>query len=431
MEEEWYADRTRLRQLLRDHPDWSHRACAAEIGRSLGWVKKWTRRLRAAALGDDGVLRGQSRARKRPPPPWDPRVIDRILEVRDRPPENLRRTPGPKAILYYLERDAELQALGLALPRGGRTIWRILTQHGRIAPPARPTHEPVERPDPLSSWQLDFKDAATVAPEPAGKQQHVVEVLNTVDVGTSISLDAQVDQDVTARTSVVAVAQLVRAQGLPDQVTFDRDPRFVGSWSGRDFPSPFVRFWACLGVQVTICPPHRPDKNAFVERYHRSDTSECLRVDKPGTPEEVRTATATYKEHDNHERPNQALSCGNRPPRVAFPNLPARPPVPLLVDPDAWLRRIDGRSYVRKVRENGTVRVDDTLSYLGQDLAGQYVGMQVDAARREFAVLQRGQEVKRLPIKGLQGGALPFDAFVAALAEQARTERGPRPVAAR
>jgi hypothetical protein len=251
-----------------------------------------------------------------------------------------------------------------------------------------------------------------------------------VDVGTSILLDAQAGEDFTAQTSVVAAAQLVRAQGLPDRVTFDRDPRFVGSWSGRDFPAPFVRFWACLGVRVTICPPHRPDKNAFVERYHRSYTGECLRVERPGTPEEVRTATATYKEHYNHERPNQARSCGNRPPRVAFPDLPARPPVPLLVDPDAWLRRIDGRSYTRKVRENGTVLMDDTRYYIDQALAGQYVGVQVDAARREFAVLHRGHEVKRLPIKGLQGRVLPFDAFVALLAEQARTQRVPRPVAA-
>jgi hypothetical protein len=430
MEEDWYADRIRLRQLLRDHPDRSHRAHADAIGRSLGWVKKWTRRLRAAAPDDDEVVRGQSRARKHPPPPWDPRVVYRILEIRDQPPENLRRIPGPRAILYYLQRDADLQALGVPLPRSTRTIWRLLTQHGRIVHLPRPPHEAVERPDPLTSWQLDFKDATTVAADPEGKQQHVVEVLNTVDVGTSILLDAQAEEDFTAQTSVEAVAQLLRLQGLPDRVTFDRDPRFVGSWSNRDFPSPFVRFWACLGVQVTICPPHRPDKNAFVERYHRSYTGECLRVERPGTLEEVRTATATYKEHYNVERPNQALSCGNRPPRVAFPELPARPPVPLLVDPDAWLRAIDGRSYVRKVRENGTALVDDTPYYVGQTFAGQYVGMQVDASSREFAVLHRGQEVKRLPIKGLQGGALPFDAFVAALAEQARTERSTRPLAA-
>jgi hypothetical protein len=424
MEEDWYADRIRLRQLLRAHPDWSHRTCASEVGRSVGWVKKWTKRLRAAP-DDDGVLHGQSRARKHPPPPWDARVVNRILEIRDEPPEHLRRTPGPKAILYYLERDAELQALGLSRPRSTRTIWRLLTQYGRIVHSTRPLHEPVDRPEPLTSWQLDFKDASTVPADPEGKRQHVVEVLNTVDVGTSLLLDAQAQENVTAETSVQAAAQVLRSQGLPNRVTFDRDTRFVGSWSNRDFPSPFVRFWTCLGVEVSICPPRRPDKNAFVERYHRSYNSECLQRERPGTLEEVRTVTATYKEHYNWERPNQAQSCGNRPPRVAFPDLPARPPIPLLVDPDAWLQTVDGRSYVRKVRENGTVLVDDIPYYLGSTLAGQYVGMQVDASSREFVVLYHGQEVKRLPIKGLVGAVLPFDQFVAVLAEQARTERSP------
>jgi hypothetical protein len=325
----------------------------------VGWVNKWTKRVRMAAPDDDQVLHGQSRRRKHPPPPWDPRIVDRILEIRDQPPEHLRRTPGPRAILYYLARDAELQALGVRLPRSTRTIWRILTQHGRILHPAQRTHEPVDRPDPLTSWQLDFKDASTVPADPAGKRQHGVEVLNTVDVGTSLLLDAQAEEDFTASTSLLAVAQLLRAQGLPTHVTFDRDPRFVGSWSNRDFPSTFVRFWTWLGGEVTICPPHRPDKNAFVERYHRSYDRECLKVERPGTLEDVRHVTATSKEHDNWERPNQAGSCGNRPPRVAFPDVPARPPIPLLVDPDAWLHTVDGRSSVRKVRENGTVLVDD------------------------------------------------------------------------
>ena len=51
MEEQWYADRCRLRELLRAHPDWSTRQLAEHLGRSLGWVKKWrltTRRSSAA-----------------------------------------------------------------------------------------------------------------------------------------------------------------------------------------------------------------------------------------------------------------------------------------------------------------------------------------------------------------------------------------------
>ena len=48
-----------------------------------------------------------------------------------------------------------------------------------------------------------------------------------------------------------------------------------------------------------------------------------------GGPKELmsqtREVTAAFREHYNRERPNQALTCGNRPPLVAFPALPPRP----------------------------------------------------------------------------------------------------------
>jgi Integrase core domain len=309
-------------------------------------------------------------------------------------------------------------------PRSTRTIWRILTRHGRIAHRRTPDHHPVERPLPLTSWPLDFKDATTVPVDPDGKRAHSVAVLNTVDAGTSLLLDAQVPEAYTAETSLRAVAQVVQEQGLPDRVTVDRDPRFGGAVQNRDVPAPFVRFWTCLGVDVTVCPPHRPDKNAFVERYHRSYNSECLQGERPCTAEEVRAVTAAYTVHYTQQRPNQALSCGNRPPHVAFPTLPARPPLPLRVDPDAWLQSIDGCSFVRTVQRNGSVTVDDATYYIGLAWVGRSVGFQVDAAAREFVVLHAGQELQRLSLKGLVQHLVTFAAFVDLRAEQARIDRG-------
>jgi transposase len=70
--------------------------------------------------------------------------------------------------------------------------------------------------------------------------------------------------------------EFLQRSGLPAMLTFDRDPRWVGSASGRDFPSAFVRFLLCLGIQPTICLPHRPDKSCYVERLHRTYKYECL-----------------------------------------------------------------------------------------------------------------------------------------------------------
>ena len=118
------------------------------------------------------------------------------------------------------------------------------------------------------------------------------------------------------------VTQFFCHYGLPGMLTFDNDPRFVGSPSGRDFPSALVRFLWCVGVTPNVIPPHRPDKNAYVERFHRSLGQECLQVHRPGTLSEVSELTEAYLSHYNSERPNQARSCGNQPPRVACPAFP-------------------------------------------------------------------------------------------------------------
>ena len=420
-EAQYLADRTLLRTLLRTQPTWSQQDLADATQHSLSWVKKWVKRIRTLPENDH-VLHAQSRARKHPPPALSAVVIDRLLEIRDNPPANLHRTPGPKAILYYLGQDPALQAQGLRLPRSTRTVWQILRQQGRIASPGERRHQPVERPTPMSAWQLDFKDVATVRPEGEGKQQHVVEVLNTVDVGTSILVNAQVREDFTAETTLQAVVDTFRTQGLPESITLDRDPRFVGSPQGRDFPAPLVRLLHGLGVQVTVCPPRRPDKNAFVERYNRTYAHECLAVYGPTEIETVRTVTDGFRQHYNFERPNQALSCGNQPPCVASPTLPPRPALPAMVDPDRWLTVLDGQRYVRKVRSNGTVTVDGLRYYVEQAWEGKYVSLRIDAPERVFVVEYRDHVIKVLPVKGLLGERLPIEVYVEQMAVAARTQ---------
>lgn len=129
----------------------------------------------------------------------------RGFALRDQPPENLRRTPGPRAILYYLHRDEAVHAAQVRLPRSTRTVWRVLTRAGRIAHGVRHERDPVDRPAPLELWQMDFKDASSVAPDPEGKQQHVGEVLNVVDAGTSVLLGAQAEEDYRAQTILPAL----------------------------------------------------------------------------------------------------------------------------------------------------------------------------------------------------------------------------------
>ena len=99
----YYADRANLSRFHQLHPDWTQPQLAQALGRSVGWVKKWLSRFRQAQGEGQPlwqVLGGHSRARKHPSRATDPPVEQRILAIRDEPPEGLRRTPGSEAILY-------------------------------------------------------------------------------------------------------------------------------------------------------------------------------------------------------------------------------------------------------------------------------------------------------------------------------------------
>jgi len=259
MEEQWVVDRGTLRAMWLEHPEWSKQQLAEEVGHSKCWVKKWLKRIRSAPLEDREVLQAHSRARRHPPPQTAPEVVSRILEIRDDPPPKLGRVPGPVTILYYLQQDPRLQEAGYVLPRSTRTLWKILDQHHRITRAGPHQHEPLERPEPGLEWGMDFHDVSTVPAEPLGKQQHVVEILNFVDHGSSAVVASEPGTAYTAETALRTVAQVFQEQGCPDRISLDRDPRWVGSWTAKDFPSPLLRFLQCLGITPRVCPPQRPD----------------------------------------------------------------------------------------------------------------------------------------------------------------------------
>jgi transposase InsO family protein len=423
MEAQWVAQRAALRCLVQQHPDWTQGQLASFLGCSVSFVKKWLQRFRAAEPDDVGVLFSRSRARHTPPAPPDLRLVQRISEIRSSPPEHLQRTAGPRAILYYLHRDPDLQAQGIVPPRSTRTIWKILRKLGCILDPPRRTHKLGELREPLQEVQMDFKDVSSVPADPQGKHQHVVEVLNFVDAGTSIVLSAQPHADFHAETALEGVITFLSTSGLPAMLTFDRDPRWVGSSSGRDFPSALRRFLLCLGIEPNVCPAQRPDKNAYVERYHRSYNQECLQIHRPGTLQEVREVTERFVQHYNHERPHQGRSCQDQPPCVAHPTLPVLPPVPQTVDPDRWLHHLHGQAFARRIGSDGCVEINQEAYYIKQQLAGHQVVLFVNAPEKLFEVWHEGTLIKQLPIKGLYGGELPFERYVTLITQEARSEQ--------
>jgi hypothetical protein len=187
----YYASRANLYYLHQKHPDWSQAEYAAAAGRSKSWVGKWLKRFEPVLLS----------ARSRSP------VVPVTCSLR------------------------------------AATIYRILKANNRIAQHKQPMHQPQERPAPMMEWQIDFKDIGSVPADPEGKQQHVVETLNIIDIGTSVLLNAHVRSDFTAETALEALVSTLAKYGRPQRITLDRDPRWVGSPAGSDFPAALIRGW--------------------------------------------------------------------------------------------------------------------------------------------------------------------------------------------
>jgi transposase InsO family protein len=422
----YYADRENLYRLHQRHPSWTQEELAKEVHRSRAWVCKWLGRFArelAAGVPLSVVLQGHSPRRHQPPAQVDPFIVQRLLEIRDHPPEGLRRTPGPVAILYYLPRDPLLRLYAGRLPRSSRTIYRYLEANGRLASRRPPVHDPLEPALPMQHWQLDFKDvsgAVADPTDPAPKLQHQVECCNIIDTGTSVLLSAQVQANFTAETSLLAVVKALHSYGCPEQLRVDRDPRWVGSPQGSDFPSALHRLCACLGIDLAICAARHPQQNGYVERYHRTYQEECLRVDRPATLSEARACTNAFVEHYNHERPNQARSCGNQPPLLVHGPLPTLPALPPVVDPDSWLDALDGMHMQRKIDARGSVQLDLKSYYVSKALAGHWVTLRLESASRSVQVYLQAQLLCILPLKGMVGRLLSFDAFVEHMCHQAR-----------
>jgi hypothetical protein len=189
--------------------------------------------------------------------------------------------------------------------------------------------------------------------------------------------------------------------------------------AGRNFSANSLRMsW--------VLPPHRPDLNSYVERYHRTYQQACLLVCRPSTLEEARHVTEAFQQHYNEQRPHQGRSCRNQPPRQAFPVLPSLPALPAFVDPDAWVQAIHGRTYPRRVTSDGRVSVDGIDYSIKQALAGQQITLRVNAPERSLEVLLQDTLIKVLPIKGLLGRRMPLDDDITLMQERARSEERQR-----
>lgn len=420
MDTEWRVARARLRDLLQENAQASHGELADQVGYSVAWVRKWRKRLAHAAPEDDQVLLGQSHRPRRIARRVAEAVEERIIALRVTLSEQYHRVVGARTIAAYLKREAA-QWDGV-VPTSSATIWRILRRRQYILVLTPRAKQPFERPAPGIHWEIDFCTAAKVSPEAPDKQQNALEIFNVVDRGSSTSIDSQASTQFDAEQALLSMADTLQKQGVPRCITYDRDPRFVGSQATDGFPSAFTRYLLCVGCAVDILPPRRPDLKPFVERFQRTLQEECLSKYHPETAAEANTCLQPYCQWYNQERPHQGKDLHDQPPQRRFAQAPMLPRLPETVDPDAWLEHYDKRCYRRHVDSRGAIQLWKATYYVGLAYANQTVLVRLDAPQRLIHVEVGKTLIKSIPLKGVYGEVVDYQYFLGLMSDEARSE---------
>ncbi len=218
------------------------------------------------------------------------------------------------------------------------------------------------------------------------------------------------------------MAATLHKHGVPRCITYDRDPRCVGSQSTDGFPSAFTRYLLCVGCAVDILPPRRPDLKPFVERFQRTLQEECLEKHHPQTSAEATTCLPPYCQWYNQERPHQGKDLHDQPPQQRFAQGPVLPRLPEQVDPDAWLEHYDQRCYRRHVDSSGTIQLWTYSYYVGLAYANQTVLVRLDAPQRLIHVEVGKTLIKSIPLKGLYAQVIDYQDFLGFMGDEARSE---------
>jgi hypothetical protein len=243
-----------------------------------------------------------------------------------------------------------------------------------------------------------------------------------VDRGTSRVVHIEGCAGYQADTALEAVMRLFTINGLPKRLRFDRDPRFVWSWSADGYPAPLVRLLQVLGVEPVICPPRRPDKKPYVERCVRTFKHEWLDRFSLDTMADVYEVLAAFPHYHNAQRVHLGRTCAGRTPDEAFPQLPVLPALPEAVQPNRWLETYHGRIFRRRIRSNGTIQIDKHIYYINYKRAKQNVLVHLDAHRRCLWISWEGLKLpKRLPLQGLQSEYLDLGTYLRVLQDEARS----------
>src|SRR6266545_1834056 len=223
----------------------------------------------------------------------------------------------------------------------------------------------------LRRTELDREDVQDRSPRPhssprctePGVEAHVLAVLDDHS-RFCICLAACLDEQ--ANTVRQQLTSAFQRYGLPERMLTDNGPPWGAS--GQGLHTRLTAWLIRLGVTVSHGRPLHPQTQGKDERFHRSLKLELL-SQRPvwHSNPEVQSAFDGYRPEYNFERPHEALSYEVPASRYA-PSPRAFPTVLPVIDYDSDFQ-------IRKVKENGSIKLQSRYFFVSRAFAGDPVGL--------------------------------------------------------
>ena len=315
------------------------------ISRQTGY--KWLRR--AAVVGGQALM-DSSRRPVNSPRQTPAGMEAHVIAVRERFPYY-----GGRKIRRILLRE------GIEQPPAASTITAILNRNDLLSPYRRRIRNWQRYEEPASNalWQMDFKGHV-----PMSKGRcHPLTVLDDHSRFCICLAACPDEQASTVRKHLTAAFE---RYGLPERMLMDNGAPW-GS-SGQALHTRFTAWLIRVGTSVSHGRPYHPQTQGKDERFHRTLKLEVI-DQRPVWHDgaEMQLAFDSYRPLYNFERPHEALNL--EPPASRY--APSPRPFPRVLPPIEYEADFE----VRRVKENGSIKVKGRYFFVGKAFAGDPVGL--------------------------------------------------------
>jgi hypothetical protein len=224
----------------------------------------------------------------------------------------------------------------------------------------------------MELWQMDITGGVRLTD---GAE---LKVVTGIDDHSRFCVSARVVRRATAKPVCDALAEAMRAHGIPDQILTDNGKVFTGRFGPGSGEVLFDRICRENGIRHLLTAPRSPTTTGKVERFHKTLKKDFLADKTFETIEEAQAAVDSWVVEYNTQRPHQGI--GMVPPIRRF-ELAVTEPFEVVIGQDGQdqpaVVEVAERRVTRRVGKGGRISLATFGYHVGRWLAGETVDVVV------------------------------------------------------